>query len=259
MIPVVLTLPFSVPTSSLGAIDPTKLIPLGPVGLRPESDSYEHWVLGGGPGSLIGIKSGGALTSLNGGLAWNSNYVDITPANSRGLVSDLSDSSVQTMCAVVRMPLITTTFLQVIFGSSGGTGSTAGSLGFFSGASGFTNRLLATLRSVASSVGTVDFSGTISPGDWIFVGMSENTEGSNRSLIMYVGGFGSVTLTPSGQKTVSSNKLALGPAYYTTSQAANHLEAAEFILYDSARTAQQMAFTHAMSKIRMSQRGITLK
>lgn len=229
-----------------------------------EYDAYGHWVFETSSASLVDKVNNKTLT-LQSGAAYTPVYssvgVTISTAVGNALVSDLSDTSTQsiTLAAVVRC---SSTALAILLGNLVPSTSTtsSGLSAFSSDGKGYltvkpvTANSLAGISSLTPPVGhnqTSNFFIAISVDKTTKKGIiyvKQNTSESTNEA----------TYTASSYQT-SANKYAVGNSVYTTTNnLANTATFAEAIIFNKALTLVEIQALAGRSKERMDNRGISL-
>lgn len=247
-------LPISVADPSLPVIPAADIELLSPA----ESDAVDHWLLGVGDTSLVGIKSGRVLTPQGTSHTYNDSSV-VVPAWGGALVSDIADDVNATICAVIKRPTQSlSTHGVIVFGSFSQVSWQNGSgLSIPNGAS------LLTVQYGAAPVQASVLWGAIAQGDYVFVAMSEQlaADSDPKQTLLYIGG-GNKSTTPSSTARTASiaRKVAFGNAAFdNASYKAVGLEIAEAIVFANPLTVAELDAVYARSKIRMAGRGITIE
>jgi len=200
--------------------------------------------------------TGAVITPTLGGVgSLGSNSIILPTGGGKGLLTPVSDSQDQTMCAVIKVNKNPTgSGIGVVFGTlftnSNPTGGVnAGSGLFLQGSVGYQT----TIRPGGGSV--TDEPTGISDGAFAFVALSEAPAGS---IITYWGGPAPTVYTKTQVKTVAPvpPKLALGQGYYLNTGFS--LEVAEFMIIPRATTQAELGVVYARSKARMAERGIAV-
>lgn len=248
-------LPVNVNVPGLVTINAASVRPLSNVSPGPEPDSLDHWIFGDSASSLNGIAQGSELTPV-GDVTFERNYA-IIDSGQAGLVSEFVESSVQTICAVVKINPILTNGGKIIFGTLTEQNEDGGSGAFFSAS--VEEYFFATARGTSNSNQGPNWGTVKSPGDWVFVAVSEKLDGTPRLYTAFVGGIGSSNLSAPGNKDVSAREIAFGQAYYNSSSfATSTLSIAEGIIFDTYKNPTELAEIYERSRLRMLNREISL-
>ena len=211
-----------------------------------EQESYDHWIFDKGASGLKGLVNETTLTAQSTGPTYSSNYLTIPAASGKSMLSQKADSREQTICVVYRHPVGATGTL-VLAGSRDVT-PTMGSV------------LFSTSNSVYSNQTPTFQTGPIAepdPSTWMFAALSESALAGSTTHNLYVGGAAPITKTGGSLKTVSTNKVALGNIA-TAGASASNIDFAEFILFNRALSADELAALYVRSKGRMAARGVTV-
>lgn len=240
-------LPFSVSNSALpqlAAADYELLV-------NYEPDAWGHWLFGVSSSSLIDLTQGKALTLAGTAPTYNSTGVVLGGGLNSGLLSDLADGTERTLCAVIKIP-----DLSSFMGSNvaGNVGASDG-FGMFVQKPGANHGILPVVRGATGITGDT-FTG-ITDGNYIFMAISWSATSGNK-LNKFLGGKLSGSITSVTAKTASAVNMAFGNVQYTAEIYHSPLEISEGILYDRALSLTEIAAVYARSKQRMATRGITV-
>lgn len=236
-------LPFTVPASTGGTIDPALVTQMFPSSAEPLA--VAHWLLGRDNLSRIDLFSDQPLSVVGAAPTNNAGYISI-PAGSNGLLSDYDETATQTICSVTKK--ISSPSVHSIMGTWPASGDAFGSLVY--ALSGDYSLVTKNIGGSAAGVAqTITVPG--SAGDWIFIAMAHTTTGRTG----FVGGGTSYTATGT-RPLVAGNPIGLGKQGSVT--VPSGLDAAEFIVFDTALTAAEMAAVYLRSKARLAARGITV-
>lgn len=223
---------------------------------RYEANAYEHWVLGGSSGSLIGRVNGRVLTPQSDGVSYpNAHYLSMSGVQGKALLTDIEDTvtPTDTVAVVVRREEAAAQ-VCVLFGNMGllsDVPPTGYSMFTAGGNSAWTR---------ANGLDTgVNSTKTVPLDDWIFVAVSRSFGAGGNRIDMLIGGQGHTVRTPAGTyvPAPSGRKIALGSAYYNSGASAL-MDVAEFMIFDQALTAQAMDALYARAKARCAAVGITV-
>lgn len=218
-----------------------------------EPDAYEHWALGGNATCLAGLAHGKMLTPQASSHVFNANSVAIDGSVGNALVSDLPDGPELTMCAVLKLPALANAKGIVPFGCAG-TSDGGSALLYYTTSGGYT---LGALLRGSTTPGSMAFAGEAA-GDWVFFGMSQSFTGDN--VLIRAGSLLTANTAPiTGEKTHAAANIAIGNSRYSTPTYDGDFEAAEFIIYNRALSAAELAAVYSRSKGRLARRGITVR
>lgn len=204
-----------------------------------EPDAYGHWIFNKGDSrGLIDLVAGRALTPQAAAPTYSSNYLSVPALLGNALLTDRAETAnmTDTVCALIRIGVGTN--LQPVIGSMGAGASTGGSL-FFSGTEP-SRSLFSTFRGVTNSV-VVAATGSPS-AKWLFVAFARDFSGTTKVIRQLVGGSALVESSSAGPyvPATAGQFVALGNPYYTTT-AGPAVDAAEFIYFSSALSANRLA------------------
>jgi len=216
-----------------------------------EPDSWGHWSFGTSSASLTDLTQGKALTLAGTAPTYNSTGVVVAGGLNTGLLSDLADGTERTLCAVIKIPDLSSYIGAAVAGNVG----TSDGFGMFVHKSSGQYGILPLVRGGTGITGDT-FAG-LNVGDYVFMAISYTQTGSNK-LNKFFGGKLSSSITSATAKTASAVKMAFGNIAYSTSSYHAPLEISEGILYDRALSLAEIAAVYARSKTRMATRGITV-
>ena len=240
-------LPFAVSNSALPQLAATDYELL----VNYEPDAWGYWNFGTSSASLTDLTQGKALTLAGTAPTYNSTGVVLAGGLNSGLLSDLADGTERTLCAVIKIPDLSSFTGSNVAGNAG----TAEGFGMFVQKSGAQRGILPVVRGATGITGDT-FTGIVD-GDYVFMAISYTQTGSNK-LNKFFGGKLSSSITSATAKTVSAVNMAFGNVQYATSAYHAPLEISEGILYDRALSLTEIAAVYARSKTRMATKGITL-
>lgn len=248
--PLFTMLPFSVPNPALPVIPSADFERLGP---NLEYDAYGHWLLGDSSASLADVVNGRALTVQSDGVTYpDATYLSMNGAQGKGILTDVEETAdiADTIAMVVRR---TTGSLGMFFGTLSPSSETPtnGSSPFFSSGDSVWTRT----NGMNSGANT---GRTAAMNEWLFIATTRDFAAPSRPNKVLVGGQAIYERTDSGtfQPAPSPRKIAIGSAYYNSGT--NTMDVAEFIYFNRAMSAFEMAELYARSKARMAERGITV-
>lgn len=247
--PIFTMLPISVNNSSLPVIPTADIERLYPY----EVAAYGHWYLGGSAASLTDRVNGRALTLQSDGVTYpNAAYLSMNGAQGKDILTDVEETATiaDTIAMVVRR---TSGSLAMVFGTLSASTDTPvnGFSPFFSSGDSVWTR--------ANGMNTGINTGLIAPSSqWLFIATSRDFAAASRPNKLLVGGSAIYERTDSGdfEPAPSPRKIAIGSAYYNVG--ANTMDVAEFIYFNRAMTAAELANVYARSKARMASVGITV-
>ncbi|EXG71794.1 hypothetical protein [Acinetobacter baumannii] len=225
-----------------------------------EFESYGHWLFGGDSSSLIDVVNG-KLLALQGGATvqpvYTDNSVTLSIANGNALISDLIDSSNQsvTLCTVVKC---SSTALSILLGNLVPFGSTASSgLGGFASAGKAYLTLKAITGTGGAGIGSLTPAASITQTNNFFIAIS--VDKATKKGIVYVQQAGTES---SNEATYASpsydtalNKFGICNVAYTG--AAGSATYNEAVIFDKALTLDEIKAVASRAKDRMKNRGIT--
>lgn len=229
-----------------------------------EYEAYGHWVFENASSSLVDKVNNKTLT-LQSGAAYTPVYsslgVTISTAFGNALVSDLSDSSDQsvTLAAVVRC---SSTALAILLGNlvPGSSTTSSGLSAFASAGKGY----LTVKPAAANSVGGISsLSPSIGPTQTANFFIAISVDKLTKKGIVYIKQ-GAVEMTNEATYTASTyessaNKYAVGNNSYTTSATlSNTATFAETVIFNKALTLSEIQAVASRAKERMNNRGISL-
>lgn len=215
-----------------------------------EFESAGHWLLGNDNTAMEDLISNQTLTPANSAPTHFSGYLRTPDSFLSGLITPIEYNSAQTLCAVVRQT--DGEVKRVISGTLAGTNGGGGSVLFTDD-----SRSILSHRSPSAVV--LDDSGEVPINQWIFIAM---TYGLGNVLGFRGTGASYKTETVNGTLIPPDDgrNIALGNAYY--SQVAdyvnNGIDAAEFVVFDTKKTIEELNDIYIRTKVRMSERGITV-
>jgi len=240
-------LPFSVSNSALpqlAAADYELLV-------NYEPDAWGHWNFGTSSASLTDLTQGKSLTLAGTAPTYNSTGVVLAGGLNSGLLSELADGTERTLCAVIKIPDLSSLTGSNVAGNTG----TSDGFGMFVQKSGAQRGILPVVRGGTGITGDT-FTGIVD-GDYVFMAISWSATAGNK-LNKFLGGKLSSSITSATAKTASAVKMAFGNVQYSISAYHAPLEISEGILYDKALSLTEIAAVYARSKQRMATRGITV-
>ena len=240
-------LPFAVSNAALPQLAATDYELL----VNYEPDAWGHWNFGTSSASLTDLTQGKSLTLAGTAPTYNSTGVVVAGGLNSGLLSDLADGTERTLCAVVKIPDLSSFLGANVAGNVG----TSEGFGMFVHKSSGQYGILPIVRGGTGITGDT-FAG-LNVGDYVFLAISYTQTGSNK-LNKFFGGKLSSSITSATAKTASAVKMAFGNVQYSTSSYHAPLEISEGILYDRALSLIEIAAVYARSKTRMATRGITV-
>ncbi|HEO1767954.1 hypothetical protein [Acinetobacter baumannii] len=225
-----------------------------------EDDAYGHWLFGGGPSSLVDVVNGRILTLQSGATVqpiYADKTVTLSTAIGNALLTDLVDSSAQslTLCAVVKC---TTTALAILLGNLvPGTSTTSSGLGAFASA----GKGYLTVKPVTAN-GSAGIPSLSPPSPIIqtsnfFIATSINK--NTKKGVVYIQQAGAessneASYTASSYEP-SANKIGIGNVAYATG--GNTTIYSEAIVFDKALTLAEIQAVALRSKDRMANRNIS--
>jgi len=239
-------LPFAVSNAALPKLAATDYELL----VNYEPDAWGYWNFGTSSASLVDLTQGKVLTLAGTAPTYNSTGVVVAGGLNSGLLSDLADGTERTLCAVVKIPDLSSYVGAVVAGNVG----TSDGFGMFVHKSGQYG-ILPLVRGATGITGDT-FAG-LNVGNYVFLAISYTQTGSNK-LNKFFGGKLSSSITSATAKTASAVKMAFGNIAYSSSTYHAPLEISEGILYDRALSLAEIAAVYARSKTRMATRGITV-
>lgn len=213
----------------------------------PEQESYDHWMLGGGASSLIGIKSGTSLTPKNSAPTYFTSYATLG-GYQQSLLSGLTDRDGLTMCVVVRDDNFDNINKSIVVANSG-AGLSGQALSLVGGVAPYARSVV---RGNTPLIRDRAF-GAIS-GDWYFLAMSQE----GLVAFPYIGGAANAAAASSTSKIASTFKVALGNTYEAAAVFNNGMSIAEFIIFERGLSVEEIDAVYGRSKSRMAERGIDL-
>ncbi|MGQ1463570.1 hypothetical protein ACT4VL_10200 [Acinetobacter baumannii] len=228
-----------------------------------EYDAYGHWVFKNTSSSLID-KVNNRLLALQSGATvqpvYSESGVTISTAVGNALVSDLSDTSTQsvTLTAVVKC---SSTALSILLGNLVPSGSTLSSgLGGFASAGKAYLTLKAITGTGGAGIGSLTPAASITQTNNFFIAISVNK--ATKKGIIYVQQMGAESSNEATYEAPSYdaalNKFAFGNNAYTGSNVpANTATFAEGVIFDKALTLDEIKAVAARAKSRMDNRGIS--
>lgn len=240
-------LPFAVSNAALPQLAATDYELL----VNYEPDAWGYWNFGTSSASLVDLTQGKALTLAGTAPTYNSTGVVVAGGLNSGLLSDLADGTERTLCAVIKIPDLSSFVGSNVAGNVG----TSDGFGMFVHKSSGAYGILPIVRGGTGITGDT-FAG-LAVGDYVFLAISYTQTGSNK-LNKFFGGKLSSSITSATAKTASAVKMAFGNIAYSTSTYHSPLEISEGILYDRALSLAEIAAVYARSKQRMATRGITV-
>ena len=240
-------LPFAVSNAALPQLAATDYELL----VNYEPDAWGHWNFGTSSASLTDLTQGKALTLAGTAPTYNSTGVVVAGGLNTGLLSDLADGTERTLCAVIKIPDLSSFIGANVAGNVG----TSEGFGMFVLKSSGLYGILPVVRGATGITGN-NFVG-LNVGDYVFLAISYTQTGSNK-LNKFFGGNLSSSITSATAKTASAVKMAFGNIAYSTSTYHAPLEISEGILYDRALSLAEIAAVYARSKTRMAARSITV-
>jgi hypothetical protein len=239
-------LPFSVSNSALPQLAATDYELL----VNYEPDAWGYWNFGTSSASLTDLTQGKALTLAGTAPTYNSNGVVIAGGLNSGLVSGLIDGDERTVCAVIKVPSLTSYAGALIAGI---ISDTQGFAGFITKASSLYS-LLPIVRG-ATGIAQNAATGTVQD-EYVFVALSWSN--ATKTINKFFGGRISASQTSTTSKTNSTSNLAFGNVSYTNASYHSPIEICEGILYDKALSLSEISAVYSRSKNRMAAKGITL-
>jgi len=222
---------------------------------RPEADAVEHWLLGNNDASLIGLKGASSLSPAGEAPSYGAGYISISTGTTRGLLTSIPDGDELTVCAVVKLDATPSGLNRIIAGTSqAGTGDGAG-FALYNTASGGASALI---RPNSSEVLFGSTAMDPADGAWGFHALAIKGTGVDRARVGMVGGIGTASAALATAYSPSTRNVALGNAYYVDGSDTFRagMDVAEFIVFDRALTASELALVYQRSKGRMAARGI---
>lgn len=238
-------LPVTTKDSSLPQLNPADVRLFGDA----EYGASGHWLLGGGASSLTGITASKSLLS-EGDVSpvWSGDYVTLNGYQA-GLTSPSLDSEdgLDSFCLVFKTQGSVNS--DVVLGNAS---TTSGDGGFFvaTNASGelyitargtFDNRVIAT---------------GILPNSWYFISISRNFSGDSKELNYFVGGISTGQTLGTGVYIPNADNMAVGNINFNN--ASRPMDYAEFITYSRVISTEEMNSIYERSKVRMSDKGISI-
>lgn len=224
-----------------------------------EPTSYDHWIFDkGGVAGLTGRNQGKLLTPQSDAPAYSGAHLTLNTASGKALLTDLEDSAApqDTICAIFRPQV--SAGMHFPFGCLGETGNNTGGGPYLQGTEPSRNIFLTYRINVASAVNT---GVPVAGGNWYFLAVSRNfaAGAGAKALTMLLGGQSPYVLSNSllYGRAASPRKQALGNPYYAAAGAGS-MDFAEFVVFNKALSAAELAAVYARSKARMAARGITV-
>lgn len=211
-----------------------------------EADAAGHWLLNVDNAGYFDSSTGKELTETNLAPTVNNTYLTLGDADFNGLESDIVDSQEQTICVVYRAIDAADSF--IVGGTLENTGSGGGSAIFANG----TGDLRYIIRQYPAFTAT-DF---VVAGEWRFAALAEsnmqnfflghlNAPLKNRGLL--------------GNKDVSTQGIAVGNSYYNVTAFKSAIDVAEFIVFDRALSADQIADVYERTVTRLGNIGLIVE
>lgn len=245
-------LPITVPDATLPQIPLSDVEFFG----EGEQNSYGHWILNSGPAAFTDIVNGRVLTPNGIAPAYYSNYINISSdSNDYAIKSDLyepASTGGYTLCGVIRQKSAGLT--AITWGTLGTGVDNKGGSTYWAG--GNANKWLHTYRGAASSI---DSELSQPTDEWYFVAVSVSYINlTSWQAAMVLGGVGQSSVGP-GTGTYTPNPdqpISIGNIEYSANSSS--YDFAEFILFDSALSINEMQAIYLRSKARMASRGITI-
>jgi hypothetical protein len=210
-----------------------------------EQDAWEHWDLGVGPASFVGLKNGRMLSETDTPVVWSPNYVTTATSGanvSNGIASTFPDVLNFTACAVVKVDPIGFHYLI-----TNCTTQVAGGICIV-----FWNGLWLFITAAGAASTSYPAVAGMAQGDWAFVVLRSN----NNLPGGYIGG-GADPIVEGAGKTAWGGLLSLGKTIDTAETSVGD-SFAEFIIFESVLTKEQINQVMGRSAIRMAAKGLTL-
>lgn len=250
--PIFTMLPISVPNTALPVIPNADIDRLYPY----ELDAYGHWVFGASSSSLTDKVNSRSLTVQSDGVTYPSTaFLSMSGAQGKGLLTDVEETAniADTIAVVLRRTGGSGT-LGVPFGtlSPSTPTPTSGFSPFFSSGESVWTR--------ANGLnGGINTGLTAPMSQWLFIATTRDFASASLPNKVLVGGQSIYERTETGTyaPAPSPRKIALGSAYFTA-DATNEFDVAEFIYFDRAMSATELADLYSRSKARMADRGISV-
>lgn len=241
-------------TLTIGGVSDTFAATTAAAASDAEAGAAGHWFFGSDNTAMADLTSGQTLTTMALAPTHSAGYLtlgDDGGATINGLQTPIDDPAALTYCAVVRVGSADIpAMVGPTFGESSGEGF------YFHTLSGGT--LKANSRS-GGKLGNANVESPFEQDVWMFVALA--ADGTNTTLALSADGAnGHNVVTKAAGRAQSSNKVALGNAYYDAHQSfAGGIDVAELIVFDAYRTQSEIEAIYARSVARLAARGIVVR
>jgi hypothetical protein len=220
-----------------------------------EAGAYGHWLFGGTSESLTSIDANErTLTAQSAAPTYSSGYISLTMNEGNALQSDLTDTGQDMTLCVVARTLQSTNGIIPLAGNADNSSGTTGRMLYRAPSGGSYN-----MGHLNTNVGRVmSPARTMLDNAFVFAAASVATTPTTNNLLMLAGGQAVQTLSQTFVgATAGTAPIGLGNSGYSVTPTVS-TDFAEFILFDYALTATELADVYARSQERMADRGITL-